>query len=131
MKKHLIALSTITILMIIGAVYVYFKMIDIWLEEFKTIRKNREIHINMNQINTPKQAEERIFAELLRMQGDSFIKNILSDIKAGGNLIPQRRYELKKRLQKLLEKNYNDEYSLMNELETKIKEEASKAKGMV
>lgn len=110
---------------------VYFKMIDIWLEEFKTIRKNREIHINMNQINTPKQAEERIFAELLRMQGDSFIKNILSDIKAGGNLIPQRRYELKKRLQKLLEKNYNDEYSLMNELETKIKEEASKAKGMV
>lgn len=107
----------------------YYKLVQVWKNEFDTIRKNN-IDIVMNKdIKTPKDAKEAILARLLQQQGQSYIDGVISDLKAQGTFPDPKYYSrLKADLNKMLQATGEAETELINELETAISDVARYAR---
>lgn len=99
----------------------YYNLVQVWKREFDTIKKNSIDTIMSDNIKTPKDAKEAIFASLLQQQGQSYIDGVISDLKAQGTFSDPKSYSrLKADLNKMLQATAGAENELIKELETAI-----------
>jgi hypothetical protein len=99
----------------------YYRIVQSWYNEFKTIQKHNNTEFMTDEINTPKDAETALFAYLLQKEGQSFINNFLADLRAK-NVFKERQryYELKRKLNTIAQKPKGQKSDLIKELETAI-----------
>ena len=102
----------------------YINLINIWVKEYQNIQKvNRLTACNMDNIKTPKDAENMIFGLLLNKFGISEIDNILQDMKAKNVYTDPKYYSrLKAKLKQLANKtDISEKSELITELDNEIK----------
>lgn len=106
----------------------YYNLVQVWKNEFDTIKKNSIDTIMSDNIKTPKDAKEAILASLLQQQGQSYIDGVISDLKAQGAFPDPKYYtRLKADLNKMLQATGGAD-ELIKELETAISDVARYAR---
>jgi len=99
----------------------YRKITQNWHNEFKTIKKLKNLSFMIDNITTPKKAKDVLFASLLQKEKQSFIEDFLNKVKAKKRLNRQRQYELRQNLYSIVETPIIEQTNdLMQELEKKI-----------
>lgn len=102
----------------------YMNLIDIWVKEYFNIQKINRLTINnMDNIKTPKDAENMIFGLLLNKVGQSEIENIIQDLKSKQVYADPKYYSrLKKKLIDLANKpEITEKSELIAELDKEVK----------
>lgn len=102
----------------------YINLIDIWVKEYFNIQKINRLTINnMENIKTPKDAENMIFGLLLNKVGHDEIENLITDLKAKQVYSDPKYYSrLKTKLKQLANMTEITEKSeLITELDKEIK----------
>lgn len=99
----------------------YHSIIQNWYDEFLTIQKLKKPSFMIENISTPKEAEEALFAYLLQQTGQGTIDGFLSELKAK-NVFPDKKYysRVKTNLNRILAAPCGEQSDLMQELETAI-----------
>lgn len=100
----------------------YDKVIKNWYNEFQSIQKLKNQSFMIDNIKSPKELKEAVFAYLLQKEGQGFIDEILNDAKAK-NIFQDRKYysRVKSELNTMLAASTNSEKNeMVNELETYI-----------
>jgi Replicative DNA helicase len=99
----------------------YRSVIRSWYDEFKEIQKLKKQGFMTDDINTPKEAEAALFATLLQEKGQGYIDEYLAELKAKNTFKErQRYYELKRKLNTILQAPKGEQSGLIEELETAI-----------
>jgi hypothetical protein len=99
----------------------YRSVIQSWHSEFKAIQKLKNQSFMIDNINTTKEAETALFAALLQEKGQSIIDEYLAELKAKNVFKDrQRYYELKQKLNTILQATGGEQSDLIRELETAI-----------
>lgn len=99
----------------------YFSIIKRWKTEFDTIKKINTISTMTDNIKTPKDAKEVLFAMLLQKTGQNNIDDFISDLKAKNAFADPKYYSrLKSDLYKILQAPAEASNEMMSELETAI-----------
>ena len=107
----------------------YYMLVQVWKNEFDSIKKNNIESIMSSGIKTPKDAKEAILASLLQQMGQSYIDGVISDLKSQGAFSDPRSYSrLKADLNKMLQATGGAENELIKELETAISDVARYAR---
>lgn len=107
----------------------YYSIIQHWKNEFDTIKKINTINTMTENISTPKEAKNALFAILLQRGGQICIDEFLADLKAK-NVFPYPKYYsmLKSELNKILQAPHEAKSDLMQELEKAIADVANYAR---
>ena len=107
----------------------YYSIIQQWKKEFDTIKKNNPISPMTDNIKTPKEAQNALFAVLLQEKGQSCIDEFLADLKAKG-VFPDPKYysRLKTDLYRIMQATKEEKSELVKELETAIADIANYAR---
>lgn len=107
----------------------YYNLVQVWKNEFDSIKKNNIKAIMSNNIKTPKDAKEAILASLLQQQGQGYIDSFISNLKSQGNFSDPKSYSrLKADLNKMLQTTGGAENELIKGLETAISDVARYAR---
>lgn len=97
----------------------YYSVIQKWYLDFKAIQKLKEQGFMIDNINTTKEAETALFAALLQEKGQSVIDEYLAELKAKNVFKDrQRYYELRQKLNTILQTPAGTKSELMQELDT-------------
>ena len=107
----------------------YYSIIQTWKKEFDTIKKNNPIRPMTDNIKTPKEAQEALFAILLQQNGQICIDEFLNELKAK-KVFPTPEYysRLKAKLYKIMQAAKEEKSELIKELETAIADIANYAR---
>lgn len=70
---------------------IYAKIVSLWANEFMSINKTKTLS-NMNEINTPKEASELLFARLLSEGGQDTINGFIDELKAQNRFADKKYY---------------------------------------
>ena len=82
----------------------YYGIVQMWRDEYKTIRKISNSNIMESTPKTPKEAENALFSMLLQNGGQSCIDEYLNDLRARGAFTESKYYtRLKSHLNKRLQ----------------------------
>ncbi len=107
----------------------YYSIIQQWRNEFETIKKINPINTMTDNIKTPKDAKETLFAILLQQNGQNAIDNFLNDLKANNVFSDPKYYSrLKSDLYKIQQAPTEARNDLIKELETAIADIAQYAR---
>jgi hypothetical protein len=107
----------------------YYSIIQKWKTEFNTIKKINTINTMTDNIKTPKDAKEALFAILLQRSGQSNIDDFVNDLKAKNAFSDPKYYSrLKSDLYKTLQAPNEAGNELMSELEKAISDVAQYAR---
>lgn len=101
---------------------VFYKgVIENWYNEFKTIQKLKKQNFMIDNIKTPKEAQEALFSFLLQEAGQNLVTDYLNELKANDTFSDRKYYtRLKDTLNKMLVAKNGNKSDLMQELETAI-----------
>lgn len=119
LKSQLKATSTVTASQLYEEGF-YYSLIKNWRDEFYKINKINK-HFDMNNIKTPKEAKDRLFAILLQDAGDHIVNEFIGELK--GNVIfkdPKYYSRLKSDLNKIIQSPSEQKDELLNELEQAV-----------
>ena len=99
----------------------YRAVIQSWHNEFKSIQKLKNIDFMIDNISTPKEAKDVLFAHLLQRSGQSIITDFLAELKTK-NVFPDKKYysRVKAELNKIIAAPKGEPSDLIKELETQI-----------
>jgi hypothetical protein len=99
----------------------YYSIVQKWYNEFKSIQKLKETSFMTDNIKTPKDAEAAVLAALLQEKGQSYIEEVLAELKAK-NVFSDKKYytRVKDNLNTILQSPAYPKNELMQELETDI-----------
>lgn len=107
----------------------YYSIIQTWKKEFDTIKKNNPIRPMTDNIKTPKEAQEALFAILLQQNGQICIDEFLNELKAKKVFsTPEYYSRLKANLYKIMQAAKEEKSELIKELETAIADIANYAR---
>lgn len=99
----------------------YYSIIQQWKSEFDTIKKIHTINTMTDNIKTPKEAKETLFAILLQQGGQSKIDEYLADLKANNTFTDPKYYSrLKADLYKIMQAPSEAKGDLIRELEKAV-----------
>jgi len=99
----------------------YRSVIQNWYNEFKTIQKLRSNSFMIDNIKTPKDAQEALFSFLLQEAGQNLVTDFLSELKANNTFNDRKYYtRLKTELNKMLVAKNGNKSDLIQELETEF-----------
>jgi len=99
----------------------YRGVIENWYNEFKTIQKLKKQNFMIDNIKTPKEAQEALFSFLLQEAGQNLVTDYLNELKANDTFSDRKYYtRLKDTLNKMLVAKNGNKSDLMQELETAI-----------
>lgn len=108
---------------------IYYSLIRQWKNEFDTIKKINPISTMTDNIRTPKEAKEVLFAMLLQKNGQDCIDTFLSDLKAAGTFSDPKYYSrLKSELNKIIQAPNESRSDMIKELEKAISDVAMYAR---
>jgi len=107
----------------------YYNLIQLWKNEFDTIKKLNTFQTTMENIKTPKEAQTALFASLLQQQGANCIDEYINTLKANKAFADAKYYSrLKADLYKIVQSNTMQDNELVKELETAINNVAKYAR---
>jgi hypothetical protein len=119
-KKHLKSIDKITGATLTESGF-YYSIIQRWKKEFDTIKKIHTINTMTDNIKTPKEAKETLFAILLQQGGQSKIDEYLADLKANNTFTDPKYYSrLKADLYKIMQAPSEAKGDLIKELEKAV-----------
>jgi hypothetical protein len=99
----------------------YRGVIQNWYNEFKTIQKLKKQCFMIDNVKTPKEAQEVLFSFLLQEAGQNLVTDFLSELKANNTFSDRKYYTLLKTyLNKMLIAKNGNKSDLIQELETAI-----------
>lgn len=107
----------------------YYSIIQKWKNEFDTIKKINTINTMTDNIKTPRDAKEALFAILLQQNGQSNIDDFVNDLKAKNAFSDPKYYSrLKSDLYKILQAPTEARSEMMSELEKAVADVAQYAR---
>lgn len=107
----------------------YYSIIQHWKNEFDTIKKINTINTMTENISTPREAKNALFAILLQRGGQTYIDEFLADLKAKNTFADPKYYSrLRSDLNKILQAPHEAKSDLIQELEKAIADVANYAR---
>lgn len=107
----------------------YYSIIQLWKNEFETIKKINTISTMTDSIKTPKEAQRALFAILLQQGGQTYIDEFLADLKAKKTFSDPKYYSrLRSDLNKIMQAPHEAKSTLIIELEKAVADVAKYAR---
>lgn len=99
----------------------YYMLVQLWKQEFETIKKIHRNTAMMQNIKTPKDAQTALFARLLQQGGQPVIDDFIADLKARKQFSNRLYYSrLKADLTKILQAPAEGDTDLILEIERAV-----------
>ena len=99
----------------------YYMLVQLWKQEFETIKKIHRNTAMMQNIKTPKDAQTALFARLLQQGGQPVIDDFIADLKARKQFTNRLYYSrLKADLTKILQAPAEGDTDLILEIERAV-----------